>query len=367
VKKTLVKIIVGGGLILAATQALGSRTYYSNNYTTLDAIVEVAQEETSQSAYTRAYVEKNADEKIRLLEAFIANPKWKGAKEQKNAYSELALVYLNPRGNYDEAMENATKALSFSDLEAEYQVRMYLTLSACYYYHPAKKDMNKGSDLANKAFDIASANQSAIDPAYLNAAKQLKDAFAKELAPKIKKAPVVSPLEQAIKLYNQKKYTEADKAFSSLDQGDANVAYYSGLSAFQLKNYSDAVNHLITASLLGPAKYAKEKEHAYGYFVHYVYHESKTGKDCNTLSEEKKKAAKAEIQKLTDALNAKWAGKDVKEGSATERQYKTEFDNYNASCAQINKDANDFNALLKKTADAAFEKLVSDAKKRIGK
>ncbi len=284
-KKTLLKVMIGCGLTLTAVQALGSKPYSLNNYKTLDAVVEVAQQESSQSVYTRAYGEKNADEKIRLLEAFIASPEWKGAKEQKNAYSELALVYYSPKGNYDKAMDNATKALSFSDLEAEYQVHMCLTLSACYALHPTKKDMAKGADFANKAFNIASANQNKVNPSYFDAAKQLKDAFAKDLSQKTKKAPVsvATPLDNALKLYKQKNYAAAADALSKLDQNDPKVDYYYGLSLSQIKQYDKAINHLLEASIASPAEYPKARGLAHDFFLANVYKDQKSGKGYNAL------------------------------------------------------------------------------------
>src|SRR4030043_2227698 len=376
-KKTLVNLIVGGGIILSGFSGLeASKAYYPNKSEALEAIVEYdysygnnyaqEQEEHQQTPdekeYLQAFNTQSVDEKIRLFEAFVS--KWPNSKERKHAYGSLAGLYYNPKHDFDKAIENANKALAYADLELNWQVDMYIALSVSYYSHPTKKDIQKGAEYANKAYEIA--NNNSLEGDYLKRAKTLKEAFDKELAakPKAKPAPVQRPLESAIKLYNQKNYSGAADAFSKLDQKDPKVAYHYGLSLYQNKKFNESIDKLLAASILDSAAYPKARDTAYSIFLNNVFKEPKSKRDYNSVVKETNDLMNSDIAELQKAWNDKYADKELSEEEAKKDEINRAA--WDRGMAQIRKDTEAYQLGLKKAAGDAFERLIDDTRKRLG-
>ncbi|MBN2052644.1 hypothetical protein JW756_04020 [Candidatus Woesearchaeota archaeon] len=354
-KKALIKAIIGGGLILAATQALGSKTY---SYTTIDEAV-FAQEDHSQAEYTKAMMSTSIDEKIRLFEQFVV--KYPNSQFDKYAYKEITLGYYANK-NYDKVIINSDKALSFNDLDDESRAQLLLVTAESYIVSPDKKDLAKATNYLQQAKRVIGSAQ--LSKAYLDAASKLERIINNASQPK---APAVSPVDSAKNLYAQKNYSAAADAFSKLDQNDPKVDYYYGLSLAQLKQFDKAIPHLLEASIAS-SEYSKAKDLAYNAFLGNVYKDPKSGRGYNSLLTESTNRLNQEINRINKEWNDKYAKEFTdEEWAKIEPESKRERAAADARIAQLKKDADAYGVNLKKDADTAFEKLVTDAKKRIGK
>jgi len=351
VKRGAAGLVLGAGLVL-----LGANAYPA--YAQEQQKVEQADQKTV--AYSAAMSAKSIDEKIRLLEEYVKT--YNDSQYHKYAFKELAFGYYGKK-NYDKVILNGDKALAFTDLDAESKAQLFLVTGEAYVVSPDKKDLGKAVAYANQAKSIAT--NSGLGEAYLKAANSLESVVEKARGVE-KPVSKPDPLSAAKALYNKKDYVGAERALAPLDHKNPDVTYYYGLSLYQNKKYPAAIQGLITASLLDPAKYSKAKDTAQSIFFNYIYKDSKTGKDYNFMVKEVANFAEADIVRLNKEFNDKWEGKEIEDNSTEQEQYKRELDKLNTSIARIKKDALDYNTKLQGEANAAFNRIIEETRKRIG-
>ncbi len=191
--------------------------------------------------------------------------------------------------------------------EAE-MVGLYIILADNY---SSKQNKDKALAYADKAIQIAGSKQGETWKKLLLSAQNIKKGTGGVPAE-------VSPIQKATALYRSGKADEALKIFRDEYKlkKDGAVAYNIGIILAQKtkteKNLvTEAVNYLLEASILSPAKSKEAMRLAGGlFFSHYI--DKDTGLNYNGLVQQAETMKRA-LKKKTDEFNAKYSGKEEDE------------------------------------------------------
>ena len=172
-------------------------------------------------------------------------------------YNEAANAFES--GNYESAAAiylriKPQSAASASGIAASYQMLGNSTAAIEYY----KKAMAMDADNADFPYAAAAIYADLGDMAKaeeynkLALSKNKMHSQAKELAVYIASKQTENLLEDAVKLYEDEKYTEAAAMFDKIIKINPNVYYYRGLTYDALKNYQKAIADYKSAVKLSP-------------------------------------------------------------------------------------------------------------------
>ena len=333
--------------------------------------------------YSNALLQKDPVQRIQALEAYLTKYP-AGSEFHKYVYAQLAIDYVD-RQNYSKAFEYAKKVENFlgeMDLEEQSKAGLFLVLGAYYF---SQNNSEKALNYAEKVINLSANKQEEV----------WKRISASAL--KIKAAVQTSPLDAATNLYNQKKYLEAEKAFSDLYKSNKSnfevVVWYAkcldkngktdaalkmfkeayvlkkdGLVAYNIgiilnrqaktnRNLiPEAINYFLEASWLLPAKSSEMMNIARSLFFG-NYKDQETALDFNGLIK-RLEEMNAGLKALTDEFNKKYVGKTEEE--VDEAQMKTDIQKMEAFKKELAK----IQAKIKKAEDE-FNKLAEAAKIRV--
>jgi hypothetical protein len=353
-------LALGAGLVMFGANAYAS----PNPYTAFNSQEQqkVEQVDPKTVAYSNAMNAKSIDDKIRLLEQYVTT--YNESQYHKYAFKELAFGYYNKK-DYDKVILNGDKALGFADLDAESKAPLFLVTGESYVVSPNKKNLDKALDYANRAEQVIKAG--GVNQGYIKGVDILKSLIEKARGGVAKPAPKPDPLGAAKSFYNKKDYTNAEKAFASLDQKDPDVAYYHGLSLYQNKKFNESIDRLVAASILAPEKYPKARETAQSIFIANIFKDPATGRGYNSLVKEYNDMAQQDVAKLNKDWNDKWGhleNKEITEEVAAEAEKEKKV--LDQRIARINSDILSLQKKLKNAADADFTKLVDVIRQRVG-
>lgn len=295
-------------------------------------------------------------QKAQKLDAFI---------KQYPDSSFTPLAFLNLIGIYDQ-QNNCTQLVKYIDEADSKGILAKAGIDdaglAKIYYRAYDCVKSQGKQAGIKYLDkiISLAQKHNRDANWQTTLTQVQNLKKSLTAPP---PPTEPPVNTAIRHYNEKKYSEAAAAFQKLDQKDAKVANYHGLTLFRLEKYADAVNKIITAGLLDSEAYPKALDTAKSIFTTNAYKVPGSGKAYNDRLKEISNLANKEMVVLNKAFNDKWAEKEIEEGSEEEKLYDQEYEKLQSDIAKVQSEAQETLTQIAAQLDKAFNDLVEKIRK----
>ncbi|MBN2459069.1 hypothetical protein JXB28_02195 [Candidatus Woesearchaeota archaeon] len=352
-------LALGAGLAMFGAGAFAGAYPYHDHDSFAQEQQKVEQADPKTTAYANAMSAQSIDEKIRLLEQYITA--YNESQYHKYAFKELAIGYYGKK-DYDKVILNGDKALGFTDLDAESRVQMFLITGESYVVSPSKKNFDKASDYASRAEQTVKSG--GVNQGYLKGVDALRSLVEKARSGVSAPAAKPDPLNSAKSFYNKKDYVNAEKAFASLDQSNADVNYYYGLSLYQNKKFNESIEKLVAASLIAPEKFPKVRDTAYSIFINNVYKEPKSNRPLNSIFDELTSFLNSDIARWQKEWDGKYLGKELTEDEhmRADREEKE----MNAKIQKANDDIKKLKDGYKKVADDAFNQRVEEIRKRLG-
>lgn len=303
--------------------------------------------------YIRARQIKDINNRIQAYEDYLL--KYRDSEYHKYVYVLLTGDYftIDKRSKAFEYAEKAEKFISQLGLSEAEMVGLYIVLGNNY---SSKQNKDKALAYADKAIQIAGTKQGETWKDLLASAQDIKN--------KAGTAPVaVSPTQKAAALYKSGKTDEALRIFKEQYKlkKDGAIAYNIGIIVAQKtkteKNLvAEAVNYLLEASILSPAKSKKAMELAESLFFSHCI-DKDTGLNYNGLIQRAETMKKA-LKKKTDDFNTKYS--DKKEDDVDKKQMESD----QKALSDLGKNIGQLEGKIRKAVED-FNKILEQARGRV--